>query len=141
MSNFFSVACRRWANVGPPVKKPLGRRRQPSSGRRMCRRWPDVGPMSACYLGRAHKLESHSHKLESRYHKIASHSHKLESHSHKIASHSHKILTHSHNLAKSSPQDFCGNELYPPGTRRHFDINDWSKLGPGAGFMESLKLR
>ena len=46
MSNFFSVACRRWANVGPPVKKPLGQRRQPSSGRRMCRRWPNVSMLS-----------------------------------------------------------------------------------------------
>ena len=51
MSNFFLVARRRWANVGPPVKKSLGQRRQPSSGRRMCWRWPDVGPTSACYLG------------------------------------------------------------------------------------------
>ena len=50
-SNFFSVVCRRWANVGPPVKKPLGQRRQPTSGRRMCRSWPDVGPTSECYLG------------------------------------------------------------------------------------------
>ena len=46
MSNFFLVACRRWANVGPPVKKPLGQRRQPSSGRRMCRRWPNVSMLS-----------------------------------------------------------------------------------------------
>ena len=46
MSNFFLVACPRWANVGPPVKKPLGQRRQPSSGRRMCRRWPNVSMLS-----------------------------------------------------------------------------------------------
>ena len=46
MSNFFSVACRRWANVRPPVKKPLGQRRQPSSGRQMCRRWPNVSMLS-----------------------------------------------------------------------------------------------
>ena len=45
------MACRRWANVGPTVKKPLAQRRQPTSDRRMCRRWANVGPTAECYLG------------------------------------------------------------------------------------------
>ena len=49
--HYIEVACRRWANVGPTVKKLLAQRRQPTSDRRMCRRWANVGPTVECYLG------------------------------------------------------------------------------------------
>ena len=56
--SFSPVACRRWVNVGPTVKKPLAQRRQPMSDRRMCRRWANVGPTVECYLGTALEVQS-----------------------------------------------------------------------------------